>query len=114
MHAQFGQTIDNKIQKDQKIPTATSEGPRARGGYCAYPLHTAPPKGWAKHLSHPSEPSPGPETVTPYKEPACPPWGASEQEREPVACFLLLSATAGAPGKPCLNFLSGFLLISID
>ena len=52
--------------------------------YCGYPLHTAPPKGWADHLSHPSSRSPGPSpTFTPYKEPAPYPC-LRERAREPV------------------------------
>ena len=43
-----------KDTKQPKNPTATSEEPGAKAGYCPCPLHTAPPKGWAKHLSHPS------------------------------------------------------------
>ena len=46
----------------------------AKAGYCACPLHSAPPKGWADHLSHPSgltrRHTP---TLTPYKEQACSP-----------------------------------------
>ena len=43
----------------------------AKAGYCACPLHTTPPDGWANHLSHPSSPTPGHTlTFTPYKEPA--------------------------------------------
>ena len=42
----------NKIQKTRN-PTATSEVSRAKTGYCAWSLHTAPPRGWADHPSHP-------------------------------------------------------------
>ena len=59
--------------KKTKNPAATSEGPGAKAGYCACPLPSTPPKGWADHLSHPSSPTPGPApTLTPYKEPARP------------------------------------------
>ena len=45
-HAQLGQIMDKKIQKDKnKKPTATSEEPGAKAGYCACPLHTVPRKG---------------------------------------------------------------------
>ena len=41
----------------------------AKAGYCAFPLHAAPPQGWANHLRHPSGSSPGHmSTSTPYKE----------------------------------------------
>ena len=98
--------------KKTKNPTATSEELGAKAGYCTCPLYTAPPKGWAKHLSHSSGPTPGPAPVlTPCKEPACP--------HRPVSkgtCYLfsLPPASAGAPVKPCLNFLPGLLPISID
>ena len=44
--------------KKTKNPTATSEEPGAKAGHCACPLHSAPPKGWADHLSHTSGPTP--------------------------------------------------------
>ena len=75
----------DKIQKDQKKPTATSEEPEQKQGTAHAPLHTAPPKGWAEHLSHPSGPIPGhTPTLTPYEESARPPF--REQARESVAC----------------------------
>ena len=64
--------------KGPKNPTATFEEPGAKAGYCTCPLHT-PPKGWAKHLSHPSNPTPGhTATLTPYKEPARPSSGSEQ------------------------------------
>ena len=79
-HAQLGQIMDKKIQKDKnKKPTATSEEPGAKAGYCACPLHTPPPKGWVKHLSQPSGLTPGPSpTLTPCNEPAHSPQRASK------------------------------------
>ena len=62
---QLGQILDNKIQEDQKNPTATSEelgakaGVGRKAGYCTCLLHKTPPKGWEKHLSLPSGPTPG-------------------------------------------------------
>ena len=61
-----------------------------------------PPPAWPLDTSLPS-----------HKEPALMPSG-SKQDREPVTCFHSLLAAAGAPIKPCLNFLSGFLSIFID
>ena len=80
-----------------KDPTATFGEPGAKAGYCAYPLHTPPPKGWAIHLSHPSGPGHTP-TLTPYKEQAHLPLRECGGAREPVCSCSL---------KPCLNFLSG-------
>ena len=64
--------MDKKIQKDpKKTPTATSEEPGAKAGYYACALCTTPPKGWEKHLSHPSGPTPEhTPTLTPYEEQA--------------------------------------------
>ena len=61
-----------------------SRGSGAKAGYCACPLHTTSPKGWANHLSHRSSRTPGHTlTLTPCKEQARPstPWpqGASQQ-----------------------------------
>ena len=73
----------------------------AKAGYCACPLYSTPPKGWAKHLSHPSGQTPGhTPTLTPYRNELVPPWGACKG-----ACYLfsLPPAVAGAPVKPCLK-----------
>ena len=62
-NANYGQ----QDTKRSKNPTATSEEQGAKAGYWACPLHTAPPKGWADHLSPPSSPTPGhTPTFTPY------------------------------------------------
>ena len=89
----WGKFWNQKIQRDQKNPTATFEGPGAKTGCWEQkqgtvqgPLHTAPPKGWAKHLSHPSSQTPGQTpSLTPYKEQACCPL-RSRQARELVVC----------------------------
>lgn len=42
--------------------------PGAKAGYCTCPLHTLPPKGWAKPLSHTSSLTPEhTSTLAPYK-----------------------------------------------
>jgi len=41
--------MNNNIQKGHK-PTAISEVPGTKAGYCTCPLHTTPPKGWKDHL----------------------------------------------------------------
>ena len=52
----------------------------AKERYCACPLHSTPPKGWANYLSHPSCQTPEHTPILlPYKEQACRPRGASEQ-----------------------------------
>ena len=100
--------------KRRKNPTATFEEPRAKAGYCPCPLHTTPTKGWANHLSHPSRWTPGhTPTLTPYNEQATPP-STQEVSKETCYLFLLPPAAAGAPIKPCLNFLYGLLSISIS
>ena len=86
MQAQLGQIMNN-IQKDQK-PTQHHQ--------------------WGGQTT----PTPGPTPIrTPYKETAPPAPGVSKG-----TCYLfsLPPAAAGVPIKPCLNFLSGLLSISID
>ena len=85
MHAQLGQITDKKIQKDQKPNChfwragSKNRGSEAKAGHCPCPLHTTPPKGWADHLSHTSNPTPGhTPTLTPYKEPARPASGGDQ------------------------------------
>lgn len=97
--------------KRPKNPTDTSGELGAKTAYCTCPLHILPPKRWANHPPA-QPPGPGP-TLYPYKELALPwPGGARKAN-----CYLfsLPPAAAGAPIKPCLNFLSGlfyqFLLI---
>ena len=77
-------------------------GPRA--GYCAHPLHTPPPKGWAKHLSHPSGPTPGhTPTLTPYKEQARPSQGANKQGN--LLFVLTAHCCSRGPSKALPEFL---------
>ena len=59
MHAQLGQNYGKKIQRDQKNPNchfwrawSKNRVLGAKAGYWACPLHSTPPEGWAKHLSH--------------------------------------------------------------
>ena len=92
VHVQLGQILDKRF-KETKKPScqfwrvwSKSRRSGAKAGYCACPLHTMPPKGWANHLSHPSGMTPGhTPTLTPYKEQARPHSG-SKQAREPVVC----------------------------
>ena len=101
--------------KETQGAWSKSRGLGAKAGYCACPLHTPPPKGWADHQSHPSSPTPGHTltlTLTLYKERARPPpQGAGKQGT--CCLFSLPSAAAGAPIKPCLNLLSGLWSVSI-
>ena len=77
-------------------------------------LHTAPPTGLADHLRHPSSlTQQSAPTITLFKEtaPNPQPWGASKG-----ICYLFSFPWAAAriSVKPCLNFSSGLLSISID
>ena len=60
-------SLNNKIQRNYKglkitacmriwgkFWTRYKEKLGAKAGYCTCSLHIIPPKGWAKHLSHPS------------------------------------------------------------
>ena len=82
MHAQLGQIMDNKTQKDQRNPTATSKELGAKAGYCTCPLLTAQLKGWANHLGYPSGLTPGPTlTLTPMRSQLA---SLKEQAKKPV------------------------------
>lgn len=85
---------------------------RAKVGFCSCPLHRAPPKGQAHHLSQPSGVLLGPAPIlTPMKNELAPLQGRSKG----TCCLFLLPPTAAeAPIKPCLSFLSGLQSISID
>ena len=107
MHS-WGKFWTPKYTNRLKNPTAIFEEPGTKVGYCAYSLHTTPPKRWAKHLSLPSSQTPRPTpTLTPYREQACLPFG--ELTRKRICCVFSLSPAAPwAPIKSCLNFLTDF------
>ena len=78
MHVQLGANYGQKIQKDKKtkktrLPLLKSWEQKnrvlgAKAEYCAFPLHSTPPKWGAKHLSHPSGLTPGhTPTFTPHR-----------------------------------------------
>ena len=93
-----------KDTKRPKHPTATFDEPGTKAGYCACPLHTTPPNGWADHLSHSSTLTPGhtPTSNRIRNKLALPP--GSEQAMETVVCshFLLLQQ---GPHKTSPEFL---------
>lgn len=106
MHAQVGQVLDQKIQNIQ-TPTATSEEPGAKTGYCACPTALNTTKRWAKHLSPTSSPTPGhTPTLTAYKEPAPGPAPSCSQHKnsskaspEFWVCPFLLIGEGQEPGQ---------------
>ena len=83
--------------KKTKNPTATSEVWGAKAGYCACILHTAPPRGWAEHLSHPPS---RPLDLTPFKGPAHHPL-RSEQGH----LLLVFTPSCTSPSKALPEFL---------
>ena len=92
--ALLGQIL-NKRSKETKNATAASEELGAKAGYCACLLHTVPPKGWAKHRSHPSGPTPRHSPLlTSYKEPVHLPQWVSKQGN---LLFVLAPAAAELP-----------------
>ena len=99
-HVHMGQRRNSKIQKGHK-PTAISELPGAKARYYESSLYTAPPRGWADHLSHPS--SPTHQSIHPHRHPI---YGNSKGT---CHWFSLPGATARVLTKPCLNFSSGLL-----
>ena len=120
MRVQLGKIMDNEIliQKDQKPNchfwrTGKKQGIGSKiRVLCMPPCTQYHPKGWANHLSHLSGQIPGPtSTLTLYKEPA--PTPPKRESKGNCYLSLLPPAAAGAPRKPCQNFLSGLLSISI-
>ena len=107
LHAQLGQIVDKKIQKDPK-PSCPSW--RARSKSRVPPRH--PAHSSTKGVGRPHKPCLQLEPWTcpyphPYREPARSPRGV----RSGTCCLLSRScAAAGALVKPCLNFL--FILFS--
>ena len=77
---------------------------KQKQGYCTCPPALNTTRGWANHLSYPSSLTPGhTPTLTPYKKRAhTHPLGSKQGN---LLCSLL--QPAGAPVKPCVNFLSG-------
>ena len=113
VHAQLEQ-ISHERYKEVEKPNCyfcrafnKISGLRTKAEYCTGPLQTPPPNGRVKHLSHPSGPTPGHcGTLTPYKEQIQPSPPHPLPHRKWI-CFSLPLVAAGAPVKPCLNFLSG-------
>lgn len=101
----MGQILDKRLKRTKNV-TATSE----EKGTKTCPLPSTPPEKWANHLSHRSNSTSG---HTPYKEQACHPF-RERMNKGTSYLFSCLSAIAGAPMKLCLNFLSGFVSVSID
>ena len=91
VHAQLGQILDQKIQRDQKTQLPLLKGLEQKQGVgsksriLSVPPALSTTKGWADYLSHPSSQTPRhTPTLIPCKEQACP------------------LTTAEAPVKRCL------------
>ena len=92
--------------KRPKNPAAAFEEPREKAGYCAHPLHTTSPKGWANHLNHPFGLTPGhTPTLTPYKEQAHPPSQGASKQRGDLLCVLTPPCCSRGPSKGLPEFL---------
>ena len=76
--------MGKEIQKT-KNATATSEESGTKAGYFTGPLHTAPPKGKANHLSHLSSWTPG-LTFYPHRpiRNQLTPHSGSDRSKEPI------------------------------
>ena len=83
---------------ETRNPSATSEEPGAKAGYCACPLHSTSSRRWADHLSHPSSPYPVSGTSSFPAQPL------SELNKQESLFVLAPPAAAGAQIKPCLNY----------
>ena len=102
MHAQLGQIMDNKIQRDTK-PSCCIWRAGSKSRVLCMPLYSTPPKEWAKHLSHPSSLTPGrTPTLTPYREPVCP---SLESEQGNLLLVLAPHWCSRGPNKALPEFL---------
>jgi len=106
LHAQLGPIVDKKIQKDPK-PSCPSWRARSKSRVPPITLHTAPPKGWADHISHVSSWNPGPAPpLTPIGNQLAP---LGQWEMEPVACFHVLVPQQEPQWSPAwISYLSSF------
>ena len=112
MHAQLGQIMNNKIQKDQN-PTATSEELGAKQGIGHALITTKgvgrPPKPLLQ-LDLWTRPLPS-SRIRNQLVPFPPP---HQGDSKGTCClFSLPHAAARIPVKPCLSFSSGLLSVSI-
>ena len=93
VRVQLGQIMNKKIQQPNKqeaqllLLESQEQKQGVRERVLHMPLDSTPPKGWAKHLNHPSNPTPGhtplpsPQVRNSQLLPRLPP---QEQSREPV------------------------------
>ena len=102
VHAQLGQIMGKKIQKDYEAnwhfwrTTSKSRVSEAKARYCACSLHTK----WANHLSHPSGPtllllSPHKENQLPPLPPPTPLPTLQQSSKGTYCLFLLPSLQQG-------------------
>ena len=106
---QLGQILDKRDQKTQ-LPLLKS--PEHKQGTAHAPCtHRHLRGGQTTRATPPAQPLDTPLPSPHIRNQLPPPWGASNGT---CCLFSLLLAAAGAPVKPCLNFLSGLGSISID
>ena len=112
VHVQFGQILNPRDTERPENTGAPFEehGTKARCWEAGKLLRMSPvystPKGWGKHLSRPSSPTPGPTpTLTTYKEGTCPHLGSKKQGN----LFFVLAphCCSRSPNKTLPEFLSG-------
>ena len=109
-------TTRYKKTKKTQLPLLRSQEQKQGVGGKSRVLRTPPAlsttKGWTDHLSHPSaQPL---DTALPSLRTKNQLLPTSGSEQGNLLLVLAPPAVAGAPVKPCLNFLSGLLSISID
>ena len=112
---QLGQILNQKIQKDQKSPTAAFEEPGAKTGCwqkkpgtAHAPLQSISPEWWAKLPEPLLEPNPWTHSCPLAKEEGTSLSPPREQASKGACClFRLPTVASGIPVKPHLDFLSG-------
>ena len=94
VHSWLGQTLDQKIPKDQRTQLPILKGLEQRQGVgskskvLSMPPALGTTKGWAHYLSHPSSQTPRhTPTLTPCKEQACPLTTADQESLAWISCL---------------------------
>ena len=103
---QLDQILDPQNSKRPKNPSDSYEEPGAKTEHQEQKQSTAHTPGTQHHQGG-GQTTQATPTLTPFKKQAFP--TIRECANKGNGClFSLLTAVAGVPGKPCLNFLSGF------
>ena len=97
-------TAGTNFEQDTKRPKTQLlllRCPEQNQGTAVWSLHTAKPRGWADHPSHPSSPNLGPiATLIPFREPVGPCSGSKQGN-----LLLVFAPCSSSPSKALLECL---------